>query len=205
MINYDCSCSIYRLTGLDVGVYALRIGDYQSDPVRIISDNSVDGTILIQYAYQDNKDRTDIVSSFYGNILFYELRIPGGFKDAGWNFKVFNEQYFSQFADIVELTAIEYTEKELTIGTSTGIPVQVATLINLILSCPLVFIDGIRYSRSEGAMLEHNDGDTLDMHVYSVTLREAHYINAEFERNIRINLRKVPNSVRRVNLNLRRL
>lgn len=203
-INSSEICSVCKLTGLSAGVYLFMFGVFRSY-VRILANENLDDTVLIQYACHDNRGRSDILSVFAGNILYFELRIKGGFKDSGWLFHVENNQFTTQLSDIVELNAIDYTDKVLTVGSSSGIPTCVADLLNRILSCQIVFVDGIRYSRSGDALLENDNDNLSETHVYTITLRESQFLNAKFERKIRLNLRRVPNNLRKVKNYLRRL
>lgn len=196
-VNGTDVCSVCELTGLEEGVYSFSYGDSESNPVRILSGEGLDGTVLLQYARNGNGERTDMLSRFFGTLRYFELRLQGGFKDSGWSFKVDNEQFSTPMADIVELSSIDYTDRILTIGTSAGVPVWIPALVNRILSCPLVFIDGKRYSRSADSCPEPSDmPDETDDYVYSVLLREAHYLNPEIERRIRLTLRRTPQTLR---------
>lgn len=204
IINSNDICSVCKFSGLSVGVYLFVLGVYRSY-IQILADDELEDTVLIQYANSDNKGRDDIYSSFLGNILYFELRIKGGFKESGWIFHVDNSQFTTPMSDIVELCAFDYTDKVLTIGSSSGIPTFTADLLNRILSCQIVFVDGTRYSRSGEALLESDSDNSLETYVYTITLRESQFLNAKFERKIRLNLRRVPNNLRKVNNYLRRL
>lgn len=205
-INDTDVCSIIELTGLREGMYLFSYGGNESNPVRIRSDDDLEDTVLVQYANKDNKGRTDMISAFFGALRYFELRLSGGFKDSGWIFKVENDQFVSQQGDLVELGSIDYTDKILTIGTSSGVPEWIPELINRILTCPLVFVDGIRYSRScDSAVEASEESDVSDKNVYTVLLREAHYLDPEMERRIRLLLRRTPQTLRGANGQFRKL
>ena len=203
-INSNNICSVCKFSGLPIGEYMLIFGSYRSF-IQILGTDDLDDTVLIQYANPDNNVRNDLFSNFMSNILFFELRIRGGFKDSGWIFQVENSQFMSPQNDIVELYATDYTDKVLTIGTSSGIPSSIAELINLIFTCQLIFVDGIRFARSGEKLLESKKDLMFQNQVYTITLRESQFLNAKFERMIRISLRKVPERLRKVNNYLRKL
>ena len=151
--DYDF-LSFYELSGLDEGVYYLKFGDLTSLPIQILPLELLNNTVLIQYASDTNCCRKDIVSLITRGIRYFELRFIGGFKDEGWQFGVENEQFITPDADIIELFACDYTDKTLTIGSSAGVPTWLAELVNRILVSPLVFVDGIRYIRSNDSVPE---------------------------------------------------
>lgn len=196
-INSEEHMGLLERSGLFPGHYYMTLGDYVSECFDVVSANDSGKTVLIQYADRNNRQRDDVLNKIFGGIRYFSLRIPGGFKDSGWVFNVENEQFRSPASDPVELSAIDYTDKLLTIGSSSGIDVRTADLVNRILSCPLVFIDGVRYARSEGASLERQGDSDRKTFVYTVLLREAHYLNAEMELALRLNLRRTPDTIRR--------
>lgn len=195
-VNDTGICSVCEVTGLSKGNYYFKYGDLVSNPVRILADSKSEGTVLIQYACKDNTSRTDVVSKFFSALRYFELRLQGGFKESGWMFKVESEQFTTQRCDIVENDALDYTDKVLTIGTSAGVPVWIADIVNLIFTCPFVFVDGTRYTRSGDSAPDAVSASDNPENVYTILLREAHYINAEIEKAIRLTLRRTPDGLR---------
>ncbi len=125
-INASDRLSFYELRDLLPGCYILTFGKFRSLPIYITSEpNILNRTVLIQYAMRDNRCRKDIISWIGGNCRYHDFRISGGFKDNDWKFLVENEQFLSDEQDIVEIDALEYTEKLLTIGSSSGVPIWV--------------------------------------------------------------------------------
>lgn len=204
-VNDDKICSIVELTGMEEGVFRFRIGSLESGPVRIRGDDETDGTVLLQYAYKDNRMREDVVSRFFGMLRYFEFRLQGGFKDNGWTFHVDNEQFLSQSSDPVELSATDYTDKVLTIGSSSGVPAWVAELVNIIFSCPAVFVDGERHTRAGDSSPEIAGSTDFEKNVYTMMLREANFIDPVLERRLRLTLRRAPGGLRGANNQFRKL
>lgn len=197
--------TLWESFSLGEGSYFLRAGGLVSNCIMVLPDADLTETALIQYAFHDNRMRDDVHNKVFGGIRYFDLRLPGGFKDERWMFKVDNEQFMSPIADPVELSAIDYTEKVLTIGSSAGVDAPTAELVNRIFTCPLVFVDGTRYTRVSSSAPERIGDKDSKMYVYTITLREAHYLDADMEHAIRLNLRRTPSAIRRVGDKLRRL
>lgn len=198
-VNDHDYVSFYELSGLDTGLYYLQFGTLISRPIQILPLEALNNTVLIQYASDTNSCRKDIVSLIKRGIRYFELRFIGGFKDEGWKFGVDNEQFITPDSDIVELFASDYTDKTLTIGASSGVPTWLAELVNRILVSPLVFVNGIRYIRSNDSVPERF-GDykpTQTDYVYTVLLREAQYFTPEIEKLINVTLRRTPYGLRK--------
>lgn len=137
------------------GVFQLQIGDKVSHPFRVISDaEELEDTILLQYFDKTNSKRTDVAFVIDGKPMVFSLRVHGGFKDSNWTFAVDTEQFVLPDGDISQLYAMATTQKKLTIGTSTGVGVEYAELLNWILCCDYVYIDGERYTRKDSATPE---------------------------------------------------
>ena len=206
-INHSKAVSFYELRGLDAGDYILKVGNYVSNPIHVTSDlEELEDTVLIQYSMRTNVSRTDIYPIINGLPKYFEIRLCGGFKDEDWSFSVENDQFSTDKADVVILQSIEATDKVLTIGDSEGEPSWIGNKIGLILVCELLFIDGCRFSKSDDSAVEITDGNVEGTKfVYDVTLRQARYENAAFERIIRATLRRVPGHIRRVGDHLRKI
>lgn len=206
-INRSEAVSFYELRGLDAGDYMLKVGEYVSNPIHITADiNELAETVLIQYSMRTNVSRTDIYPIINGLPKYFEIRLNGGFKDDGWSFSVENDQFATDKADVVILQSVEATDKVLTIGDSVGEPSWIGKKIGFILVCELLFVDGCRFSKSDDSEVEIIDGNVDGTKfAYAVTLRQARYENAAFERIIRSTLRRVPANLRKANRHHRKI
>lgn len=182
-MNEDKSCFFLTLQGLSPGHYILNVGGIDSDEFIITDDAQLLArTTLIQYRFKDNRQRDDVVSVIHYVPFFFDWRVPGGFKDSGWQFGVSNEQFVTQREDVVELFAMDYVTKAFTMGGPEGVPVWYGELLNRLLTCSYVYFDGVRYTRNESetpSMSTLVDG--LDSFVFTQSLRRAVTLDPEIE------------------------
>ncbi len=166
------------ITGLDTGCYYIRLDNKCSDPFIITSSEAIlENTVLIQYSPIDNRARRDVVPLVGNKRLFFSFRVQGGFKDSGWSFSVDNEQFVTDMADIVELYGRESTQKTLTVGNSSGVPIWVGQMLNRILTCHYVYIDGVRFSRFESSVPQKEQiMECVNCFVFTQNLQEIKYV-----------------------------
>lgn len=145
----------YNVKFTTEGYYYLSIGDYESEPFLVTSNqNYLDRSVLIEYSPADNSTRNDVVPIIGEERRYFAFRVPGGFKPSGLDFSVDNEQFVAQSADIVELYAHESMQETLTVGWSRGVPIWFGQLLNRLLTCRYVYIDGRRYARYQSSVPE---------------------------------------------------
>lgn len=188
------------LSGMSLGHYTVTIGGKTSEEFRVTDDASLlERTTLIQYRYKDNKQRDDVVSLIDHVIYFFDFRVPGGFKDGGWQFGVSNEQFTTQREDVVELFANEYTMKTFTMGNALGVPVWFAEHLNRLLTCSYVYFNGDRYTRSDTETPQVQSlVDGLDSFVFTQLLRKAQVLDAKMESVNQTVLRRIADSDTRI-------
>lgn len=200
-INDDTKIFFHVYSGLSDGYYKLTIADKTSDVFRVTSDEGIIAkTTLLQYANKDNKQRDDAAFLIDGYQYFFDFRVPGGFKDSGWQFGVSNEQFTTQYEDVVELYAYDYTMKSFTMGGSIGVPVWFGEMLNRLLTCHFVYVNGDRYSRSDAETPQPNTlVDGLDSFVFTQTLRRVVRIESEYESLNQVVIRRVDDTYNRIN------
>lgn len=188
------------LSGMSLGHYTVTIDGKTSEEFRVTDDTSLlERTTLIQYRYKDNKQRDDVVSLIDHVIYFFDFRVPGGFKDGGWQFGVSNEQFTTQREDVVELFANEYTMKTFTMGNALGVPVWFAEHLNRLLTCSYVYFNGDRYTRSDTETPQVQSlVDGLDSFVFTQLLRKAQVLDAKMESVNQTVLRRIADSDTRI-------
>lgn len=181
------------LTGMSVGHYRLTVGSLTSEEFRVTDDaNLLSRTTLVQYRFKDNRQREDVVSVIDHMVYFFDFRVPGGFKDNGWQFGVSNEQFTTQREDIVELFAHDYTMKTFTMGNAIGVPVWYAELLNRLLTCSYVYFNGDRYARSDSEAPQIQTlVDGLDSFVFTQMLRKAQVIDPKIEAQNQAVIRRI--------------
>ena len=173
----DC----YTLPVLPCGFYYVSLGENESEPFEITDDEQVlSKTVLIEYSTADNAGRIDVVGIIDGERKYFSFRVPGGFKDEGWEFSVDNEQFVTQYSDIVELYGRESTQKTLTVGPSCGVPVWYGRLLNTLLTCRYVYLDGKRYARFGSSVPEKTQTmPGMNSFVFTQKLQQINYIDPE--------------------------
>ena len=181
------------ITGLSNGHYYIDMqGIGTSEPFKV-TDYALElnQTTLIQYAMKDNRQRDDAVFLIDGMPLFFDFRVPGGFKDSGWAFGVENEQFVTDDANIVELYGQESTSKAFTMGDGGGVPIWFAELLNRLLTCNYVYFDGVRYARKESNVPEVNIEDyLLNSFVITQIVHQVTLLNPEIEFSNHLALRR---------------
>lgn len=182
-MNKDKTVYFTVLKGMTPGHYTVTIGGSTSDEFRITDDAIALGrTTLIQYRFNDNRQRDDVVSIIDHMVYFFDFRVPGGFKDSGWAFGVSNEQFSTQRNDLVELYASDYLTKTFTLGSSFGVPVWYGEMLNRLLTCSYVYFNGERYVRNDTEVPSINGlVDGLDSFVFTQVLRKAQVIDPTIE------------------------
>lgn len=158
-INESDYVNFAVLQGLSDGTYCVRLEnpdyDIVSAPFRVTSDASIlRDTTLLQYSMRNNRQRKDAVFIIDNMHYFFEFRIPGGFKDNGWTFGVDSEQFKTDIADPIQLYGRENTLRKLTVGTSEGCPIWFGELLNRLLCCNYIYVDGVRYARADNSVPE---------------------------------------------------
>ena len=108
----------------------------------------------IEYGGTSNDTPMNAMFMVNGARVPFLLRLPAGFKPQGWNGSVETETYRTQRQELRVLYSAPYEKWTLTIGTAAGIPVEYLQMLNNILSCEYVYINGERWCRSEGSVPE---------------------------------------------------
>lgn len=161
---------------LSPGYYSVYFNNYgTSDVFRVTDDKNVlEKTTLIQYSMKNNRQRNDTMFFIDGMQYFFDFRVHGGFKDSSWTFGVESEQFVTPLGDISQLFGLATTQKKFTLGSSIGVPVHFAEMLNLILTCSHVYFDGVKYSRKESNVPEMTvQLDGLNSFVFNQTLQRS--------------------------------
>lgn len=199
-VNANEVLYFHAYQGLSNGIYTITLNGVTSEVFRVTSDSAIlNNTTLIQYRNKDNKQREDAIFVIDNVPYFFDFRVPGGFKDSGWQFGVENEQFTTQYQDVVELYAREYTEKDFTMGNSIGVPIWFGEMLNRLLTCSYVYFDGERYVRSDSNTPSLESlVDGLNSFVFTQTLRQAHLLDPEIEQINEVALRRVDDTYNRI-------
>jgi hypothetical protein len=123
--------------------------------------------------------RIDYYNSFNDQSVIYptsayipQIRVHGCITD------VTNESKFNVYEDqpmnVEMVSGIPYRTFELTLGGSKGIPQWYADIIERALLTDTLMIDGIAYTRAEGAKLESKKEAGKPLNMYTIKLRERY-------------------------------
>lgn len=164
-----CSCTtleigvryIYTavLDILDEGIYyakytqdgeTLRSQDFEV--TRLVETDSE--WALFEYGGSRNDTPIDTAFVVGGIRVPFLVRLPAGFKPSGYEGSVEVETYRTQTQELRVLYSAPYDKWTLTIGAAQGIPVEYVRMVEWILSCEYVYINGVRWVRSEGSTVE---------------------------------------------------
>ena len=161
------------ITGLASGYYSISVGDQECNVFKVTDDEHELGkTTLIRYSMRSNKQRNDCIFWNGEEQFYFEFRAPGGFKDDDWTFAVNNEQFEISNGNIVELFAVESTQKKFTLGNAEGCPVWFAEHLNRILCCSNVYFNGVRFVRKGNSVPEMTQEIvSLKSYIFKVSLQ----------------------------------
>lgn len=161
------------ITGLTPGYYSISVGDQECNTFKVTDDElELDKTTLIRYSMRSNKQRNDCIFWNGEEQFYFEFRAPGGFKDDDWTFAVNNEQFEISNGNIVELFAVESTQKKFTLGNAEGCPVWFAEHLNRILCCSNVYFNGVRFVRKGNSVPEMTQEIvSLKSYIFKVSLQ----------------------------------
>ena len=165
------------LSGLAEGMYYVTVNGMESEPFSVTSDAfQLSRTTLIEYSMRDNRQRQDGVFVIDGSQQYFQWRAPGGFKDDGWQFGVDNEQFNTLDTQVAEVFSGDIVQKQFTLGNAEGCPVWYAALLNRIMSCSYVIIDGDRYVRAGTATPEQTQSIVgRKSFIYKQLMRKVDY------------------------------
>lgn len=161
------------ITGMAPGYYSISVGDQECNVFKVTDDeHELDKTTLIRYSMRSNKQRNDCIFWNGEEQFYFEFRAPGGFKDDDWTFAVNNEQFEISNGNIVELFAVESTQKKFTLGNAEGCPVWFAEHLNRILCCSNVYFNGVRFVRKGNSVPEMTQEIvSLKSYIFKVSLQ----------------------------------
>lgn len=124
-----------------------------SEPITIAATHQ--GSIKLRYS----NDGADFNMFFYENhnylsYRYFEYRVYGGFRSDGFAPASSDAAFIDQTVNPVQLSSTPFYKQKLTLGDNYGIPNYQAYMINMILSCSRWYVDGVQYSKADGAQLE---------------------------------------------------
>lgn len=164
--------------GLSDSVYTITLNlpnTTTCEPFEVCSsDYLLEATSLIRYSNKDNNSSYDNIFWINNTQQIFEFRVEAGFKPSGVKFAVDNEQFRNQFQEPQQLYSVAYETHEFTIGAASGVPIWFGRLINRIFDLSEIYVDGIKYVRSESSVPElSNILEDMQTFNFKMTLQQA--------------------------------
>jgi hypothetical protein len=161
------------LSALESGAYRLQMVSGIDDPLTLESNlidvcDSHEHTISLDYTnYQYHEGVIwDAPTAYYPS-----FRVEGAILFKSPASKDFS--YEDQTLDESLLNSTPYRLFELIIGDSFGVPDYVIDIVNRILSCSDILIDGKGYTKNEGAKWEAVEQDGIPTRAWKIEMRET--------------------------------
>lgn len=131
----------------------------------IIFSELIENSLLLQYRHR----------RFYGDVVFEtgfypSMRIPGSIRYKSPSSR--DTSFEDQPANLTMIKSIPFRVCELSVGSSEGVPNWMIDKINHILGCDDIKIDGIQYTKSDGAKFEEFSEADYPMRGWRIELRE---------------------------------
>ena len=163
----------YSLATLEEGFYTILITvgmvpatvQYISEIIEVRSVHS--NTLLIEYSNSDNKLSTIFDTGFSPNFRVEAML---------WDYKP--DSHFASFedqiADINVINGIPYDTFELMVGwKSKGVPPYIIKLMEFIMTCETILIDGVEFTRDNDAKFEETKIEGWAMKLWKIKVRKA--------------------------------
>lgn len=181
-VNSTTKMSYRTLSGLDDDYYSITISspdaEITSEIFQVSScDFILEDTSLIQYSDSTDRGRTDNIFFPYSLRHWFDFRTECGFKADGFTFHMTGDNLRSQTNEIFNIGSMSYNKQIFTIGSNTmGVPNHIARLINDLFCVSHVYVDGVRFKRSDNSVPEKKEEGSPNRQtfIFSMQLEEAY-------------------------------
>lgn len=143
--------------------------NFQSEPLYIY-ETDPGNTVKIKYSHDQNDFGVLFIVDGQLRATVLEFRVEGGFLTENYNPASKDAAFINQNYDVTILNSIPYVTQKLTLGNGYGIPFWMADKINRIFSCIEVQIDGVYYSKLDGAKMEGKKESIYPMAWWTIDL-----------------------------------
>lgn len=109
---------------------------------------------VIDYGFSSNGNLFDTRFVDKDKSYLFRLRVEGGFLCDSDTLGLDNEFFRNQLQHPEQLYQYPYVKRKLIMGNAVGVPLWMGTLLNNLLCCEKVMIDGVEYVRSESSVPE---------------------------------------------------
>jgi hypothetical protein len=182
------------LAPYDPGIYFVRIDCGTADgdgnfPLVLISEPLIIAEEHKNTLYLEYKGAGYYGSVVWGTGFSPNIRIRATLRPKSFSSK---DTFFEdEEMGMTLLDARPYEVYELIIGGATGIPDYLAKIINRILGCKTLQIDGRYYTKNDGAKLEESAQENYPMRAYKIELRDASGKNVRTYENDAVQLQGI--------------
>lgn len=146
---------------------------------KVLDESELIDTILFSYTSDNNEFDANFVNNDLTRNAF-QFRIEGGFLSNSYEENVENEEFRTYRNEEVQLSALPFTIKTLTIGNNTGVPFWVAEKINYIFSLSDVMVNNTYHVRSGNSTPEQTELQPKNpLFIYKIDVEES-IINYSF-------------------------
>ena len=163
------------------GIYQLNIRYFEGSRERIIATSffgvyketatELLDTVRIDYTHNINEFDTIFLDG--DRKAYYTLRVEGGFLGREDSFGNSSNYFRDQYYFLKQTSSLPYGIKSLTIGSRQGVPGWMGERINFIFSLDEVYVNAIRYVRSDSAVPEVNEiVDLYPYYVYKINIEQ---------------------------------
>ena len=170
---------------------------FYSEKISIKTEH--ENTIQLKYTNEGNDFDNYFYLDFFGaSKTYFIFRVEGGFKSDGFKPGSMDSMFQDQNQANTLLSSVPYDVRQITFGNNKGLPNWVSSKINRIFSCTNVQVDGVEYTKTEGAKIESSftprypfgiwtldliksDNDYSEGHNYTRTPRPAGIGSMEIE------------------------
>ena len=110
----------------------------------------------------------------------FTMRFDGGWESEGFTPKSNDAIYQDIVQNPVMLSSVPFSTRKITFGRARGIPNYQADIINRILACTDVYVDGVKYCKVPGAKLEPTRTKEYPLAGWRIELQESYENYSEY-------------------------
>lgn len=158
---------LYCVMEYPIGMDTHSIEYYISEPISLATKHI--NTLLFEYTHPRNQYETVFVNGSGGNTTAFSLRAEGMIESIDQ--KSSDIQYNDQDYDAVMLNSYPYRTFQLNMGHVSGLAPWVWDKLNIILGLKSVAIEGVYYTKDDGAQWSKIEGDRKVWP--TITIRES--------------------------------
>lgn len=181
----DCGLKGHYFPDMPTGRHAIRMelidgsGAYvlQSEFFELVASVEDAGRKTVRISVTNSSNAFGVFFEY----RVFEYRVEGGFYPKSLTPASNDTIYEEQQAQLDTLYSMPYDTYKLVIGGSAGIPDSFIQKLNRALSCDQIEVDGVRYTKTEGAKLEPSELDNYPFRSWSIVLTKVTDAPFEYE------------------------